>query len=285
MSSSSHDKIDALVPNYGQAFEPDVEKGLVRLHQRLGIQNTKPERLRKSANFARLLSIAAAALLLIAASVFFFNDSTTLHKNTSAAPMAVELPDGTEVILQTGAELSYEGSFTGSERRIELEGQGYFHVAKDASRPFLVTNDSTTLRVTGTAFNLRIVGRELEVEVEEGSVELSFNDQLLPISAKQCGLSKDGKAPVLMDAPYLNRHAWRTGKMVFENTPIGDVVKALENSWGIEIDLPEDCTFPFSSTVTGKNAIGMLEDVAKISAGEVKNLSEDTYFLDIDCKK
>lgn len=285
MSSSSQENIDALVSDYGQAFEPDVEKGLVRLHQRLGIQGTQPPRLRKSATNTWLLGIAAAALLLITASIFLFKDSTTVLTNSSAAPMAVELPDGTEVILQTGSELSYAGAFAGSERRIELEGQGYFHVAKDAARPFLVTNDGTTLRVTGTAFNLRVVGRELEVEVEEGSVELSYNDKKLPVTANQCGLAKAGKAPVLMDAPHLNRHAWRTGKMVFENTPIGDVVKALENSWGIEIDLPEDCTFPFSSTVTGKNAVSMLEDVAKISAGEVKNLSEDTFFLDIDCKE
>lgn len=65
------------------------------------------------------------------------------------------LPDGTEVWLNEGSKLTYPVVFRGTQRQVELDGEGYFSVVKNEDLPFCIEADIVWVTVLGTAFNLR----------------------------------------------------------------------------------------------------------------------------------
>lgn len=195
--------------------------------------------------------------------------------------MEITLPDGTVAVLQRGSSLSYSPTFNELDRRIQLYGQAFFEVHQDKDRPFFVANAATELRVTGTAFNLRVEDEELEVEVSEGSVELTKNNEVMAVFANKCGVSKQGKALQLMDAPNLNRHAWRTGKMVFEESALAEVLEAMRTNFGFTVSGAENCNYPVSGSFKTDNPVAILESIAMLGGGELEKsgAAEKTFRL------
>ncbi|WP_052333976.1 FecR family protein [Neolewinella persica] len=238
-------------------------------------------------NRFRWLSAAAVVLLLVTAGYFLLaGEGGTEYNNTSDAPMAVALPDGTKVLLQEGSTLSYPVDYNDTERHVDLSGQAFFEVHKDKDRPFLVNTSETELRVTGTAFNLRINGEEMEVEVSEGSVELHRQGHITPVKARQCGIAVPGKKCTRMEATNLNRHAWRTGTLTFDSMPLSLALKTISNNFGLEIKVPTTCDFPLTGNFDGKNPIAVLETIAAMDGGNLKQLAVDRYQLsDMVCGK
>lgn len=85
------------------------------------------------------------------------------------------LSDNTVVWLNAESSLTYPAVFKGSERRVELRGEAYFEVAKDAAHPFIVKAGGVDVTVTGTTFSVRAYGNEPVVRtvLESGSVSVS----------------------------------------------------------------------------------------------------------------
>ena len=85
----------------------------------------------------------------------------------------VLLSDGSQVNINADSRLEYPSKFEGKERRVKLQGEAYFSVAKDPAHPFYVETDQMELRVTGTKFNVNTYGgKATRVTLIEGSVWL-----------------------------------------------------------------------------------------------------------------
>jgi len=269
MTPFRNEDIDQLASSYGKDATPDVEAALSAVKRRLMAEDA-PAAVRQMPSRRSWLGVAAAVLLLVFAGYFgMFWNTDVLLVNTDTAPLEVQLPDGTEVVLQGGASLSYANDFNERERRVALEGQAFFIVHKDASRPFVVGNTETELRVTGTEFNLRVEGGELEVEVSEGSVELLNEDQVLAVKAKQRGVAKSGRPSLLIPAPHLNRHAWRTGKLYFQDAELAVVLEALRTNFGMITSVEGRCSYVVSGTYSTKDPVAILRNVARLGGGEI----------------
>lgn len=270
MNSPDLQNNDQHISSYKESFTPDTEAGLSRLRDRIGESPGSQAKVRRLSRRS-ILSIAAVALLLLSAGALIFaGDGTTRVENTTNEPMAMSLPDGTEVLLQQGAEISYGADYNVTDRLIDLDGQAYFEVVKDKDRAFLVNTSKTELRVTGTAFNLRVSGEELEVEVSEGSVELHQGGEVFPVKANHCGHIVPGKPCVVMTAKELNRHAWRTGVLRFTDVPFSDVIKTVSNNYGFIVDYPEGCDFPVSSNFSNNDPVSVLQTIADLGQGELE---------------
>jgi transmembrane sensor len=274
---------DQHLSSYKEDFQPDVAAGQRRLRARIGGVSTRQAAVRRLGRPA-WFGMAAAVLLLLAAGYFMFTGDTTTFSNDTNAPMAVNLPDGTKVLLQQGAELGYGEKYNQQARRITLAGQAFFEVHKDKTRPFLVNTEETELRVTGTAFNLRINGEELEVEVSEGSVELHRRGEVTAVAAKHRGLSVAGKKCFLAKAENLNRHAWRTGRMTFQGTPLAEVVQTIRNNYGLSVSYDSDCDFPLSGAFAGNDPLGVLRSIAQLGGGELTENPEGSWVLEDICE-
>ncbi len=102
----------------------------------------------------------------------------TLHHESAASPPSsylvvnerLTLPDGSVVELKEGSHLTVD--FQPAERRVRLTGEALFYVAKNAQRPFIVEAGGVAVRAVGTAFNVRVGDRDVEVLVTEGSVRV-----------------------------------------------------------------------------------------------------------------
>ncbi|MBK8494316.1 MAG: FecR family protein [Chitinophagaceae bacterium] len=86
----------------------------------------------------------------------------------------IQLPDGSQVWVNSGSSLTYEDNFNGSTREVHLNGEAYFDVVKDASRPFIVHTTGIDIRVLGTAFNVKAYKKEptIEATLIHGSIEV-----------------------------------------------------------------------------------------------------------------
>lgn len=119
------------------------------------------------------LAAAAALLLGLFAWRLVPRPAPAGERYATAATVqrSVALSDGSLVDINSGSDLRV--SFTAQERHVALgTGEGYFKVAHDASRPFIVSAGGVSVRAIGTAFSVRVAAESVDVLVVEGRVEV-----------------------------------------------------------------------------------------------------------------
>jgi transmembrane sensor len=146
------------------------------------------------------------------------------------------LPDGTKVYLNQHSTLTAAADFNDETRTVTLEGEAYFDVKRDETRPFVIKANGTEVRVLGTSFNVRAYDKRVRVAVTSGKVQFS--------SAKaKTLLLKDESAAVEADTIIklpeinLNELAYRTRVFVFDKTNLSDVVASLREGYQADIRL------------------------------------------------
>lgn len=125
----------------------------------------------------RLFAGASLAVVVLAVSGFFLfrqssgftaNSSATADNETLVAKKGSRtrslLPDGTTVWLNAGSQLHLKTDFTGATREVTLEGEAFFDVVKNASKPFIVHTTGIDIKVLGTAFNVKAYPEDKTVE-------------------------------------------------------------------------------------------------------------------------
>ena len=135
------------------------------------------------------------------------------------------LPDGSSLTL--GAYSQARVKLVANERRVTLDrGEAYFEVAKDAARPFYVDAQSAAVRVVGTRFDVRLGPSHVRIAVDEGAV--AVNDRPAAVSGGQrIDVLPNGTLtePARIDDGEVA--AWREGRLVYEGTPLSEVVADL----------------------------------------------------------
>lgn len=190
----------------------------------------------------RWLTAAAAAVLLLLTALggwwwYTSQDPGTprLVERTNERQHALEiaLPDGSTVWLAKNSQLTYPDPFPADERPLELTGEAYFEVNKDAERPFTVRAGKLETRVLGTAFNLRAMPEESEVAVAlvEGRVAVRVGTEqdsaIVLTPGEELSFRKaDGrleKTDFFEDVPF----AWKDGIIYFHRAKVREVAKIL----------------------------------------------------------
>lgn len=156
----------------------------------------------------------------------------------------VTLPDGSHVALNAGSRIRYKSSFTGEERKVFLEGQAYFDVAK-SNKPFKIRTGEITTNVLGTKFyvNYLVNTGKVEVGLYQGKVSVARNNifgfakskvtlkpnQFVSYSLKNNNIDVDIKEGVE------NKTLWREGILRFQNTELNEVAEILGKWYGVPI--------------------------------------------------
>lgn len=151
------------------------------------------------------------------------------------------LPDGTAVWLNAVSKLRYPTKFNGDERLVELEGEGYFEVVHDRSKPFIVVSGGQKVKVLGTKFNVNSYANEPAVltTLVSGSVELSSNAgrgavRLKPGEQGQMLNSNSGFKVSAVDVESYT--AWTSNEFQFTGTPLSEVLRQLERWYDVDVD-------------------------------------------------
>jgi transmembrane sensor len=150
----------------------------------------------------------------------------------------VTLPDGTKVWLNAETSLRYPTTFTGAERNVELTGEAYFEVAKNAKQPFIVRSGDAAVRVLGTHFNIMAYGDEptLKTTLTEGSVAMSKNGEEVILKPGQGGTVSAGSNQISVAAADVDQDlAWKNGQFYFNKTELTAIMKQLARWYNLEI--------------------------------------------------
>ncbi|WP_077923421.1 FecR family protein [Spirosoma sp. 209] len=170
-------------------------------------------------------------------------------KNTSAKPQTITLEDGSLVVLKPNSSVSYPEHFGNKTRSILLRGEAFFAVKRNLTKPFLVHTGDLVTEVLGTSFTIKSYddAPAIEVLVRTGRVSVYEAERNAPRRRNGVILTPNQKVtfdkstkkllPGLTDAPTpVNPPAHRQ-TMVFDDTPLNDVISALQSAYGIEIVL------------------------------------------------
>jgi ferric-dicitrate binding protein FerR (iron transport regulator) len=151
----------------------------------------------------------------------------------------VVLPDGTKVWLNAASSLKYPASFASlKERKVELNGEAYFEVQRDKSRPFIVNSSDQQVKVLGTHFNINSYADEpyTKTTLLEGEVKVSAsNAQATLQPGQQASLNKKQLALSVAQADIEEAMAWKNGYFMFTNENIGSVMKKIARWYDVEI--------------------------------------------------
>lgn len=145
----------------------------------------------------------------------------------------ITLSDGTKVWLNAASSLTYSPGINKQKlRKVSLKGEGYFEVAKDSSRPFIVSCRDQEVRVLGTHFNISsyVEDKSIRTTLLEGSIQV--NDILLKPN-EQSILENDMMTVISVDAE--KAMAWKNGKFVFTSEPIESIMKKLARWYNVEV--------------------------------------------------
>ncbi len=150
------------------------------------------------------------------------------------------LEDGTIVWLNAASSLRYPLHFNGSERRVELSGEGYFEVAHLKTKPFIVVTSKQEVEVLGTHFNINAYSDEDEVKTTllEGSVKVkALRDKT------QSKYLKPGEQSVLNNSNWQVKQVdaagqvdWKNGRFIFKDEELKSVMRKLSRWYDIEVD-------------------------------------------------
>ena len=147
---------------------------------------------------------------------------------------ALQLADGSRVWLNAETQLRYPVAFTGTERRVELTGEAYFEVSKDAARPFIVRANGVDVRVLGTSFNVAAYGAEVVTTLVEGRVAVEAGSERVTLEPDRQAVW-DGKQMEVRQVDASNYGLWRKGIFYFEDRRLEEILDALARWYGVEL--------------------------------------------------
>jgi ferric-dicitrate binding protein FerR (iron transport regulator) len=191
--------------------------------------------------------VAAASILIVALAAvgyFMLRTPSLITVTAEAGALVKTLPDGSVITLNKGAILEYPSKFSGA-RNVKLSGEGYFEVAHDADHPFIVSSGIAKIEVLGTRFNVRTdtEGGKVSVVLTSGKVSVYHADNVhnrtILNPGEQAEISDMRKEIVKSKVTDQNYMSWKTGRIVFDNTPLLQIASVLESVYHTRVILTD----------------------------------------------
>jgi transmembrane sensor len=194
------------------------------------------------------IRVASIIVLAICASFLWHFMETAVSSNAEEGQIVVNktpngerrtviLEDGTEITLNAGSKLTYPAQFSSDKREIFLEGEAFFEVARDESRPFIVVTGDIQTTVLGTSFNVKAWEEEIEIAVASGKVKVSHQKEKYFLLPGKAVLYKEGNPSLsLFEFNEKEVLSWREGILYFREASYEEVEKKLERWYGIKIE-------------------------------------------------
>ena len=147
---------------------------------------------------------------------------------------SLELADGTRVWLNAESRLRYPVAFTGKERKVEMEGEVYFEVAKNKEKPFIVTVNGVDIRVLGTSFNVSAYQEEVVATLVEGKVQLKKGNEQVILSPNQQAIWSDDEFRV-KQVDARNYVLWKEGIFYFEDVDLETILDDMARWYNVNV--------------------------------------------------
>lgn len=205
-----------------------------------------------------LLKIAASIvfILVVASAAIYFsglfkqktNEITWNEKTTVFGQKYIlELGDHSVITLNADSKIKYPVAFGKDSREIYLEGEAYFNVSHDKTKPFIVHTGNISTTVLGTQFNVNAFPNEKKISVSlvEGEVKVSkekngTEEGIVVLKPKQqLQYNKENEISSFEEFDIQKEIGWKDNILKFSNESLGSVFKKLQRAYGVKFQLAD----------------------------------------------
>lgn len=158
----------------------------------------------------------------------------------------LSLPDGTKVWLNSKSSIRYPSAFEGNSREVEVTGETYFEVAKDADKPFIVLVNGIEVQAIGTAFNIN--GFDQRITLTEGKVLVRKDMRMMMLNPGEQVDASFHKTKIDIN-PVI---AWTRNEFSFKNSTIKEIMKTLSRWYDCEVIYEDEISYHFNGTIERK---------------------------------
>ncbi len=208
--------------------------------------------------YSEVLKIAAVLLVAFLGSWYFFNESRnqdSVVMQTLRVPAGqraeITLADGTKVWLNAKTTLLFPSRFTEKNREVKIDGEGFFEVTANKSKPFIVKTKRYDVKVWGTKFNLMAYSEKeiFETSLLEGSVEVMKSNDTHGVMIKPDErISLENNQLVVAPIIYPNHFLWREGIISFNDESFLELVSKLELYFDMKVEVKNDKILDYRCT-------------------------------------
>ncbi len=267
----------------------DKKKAFMRFERQI-----KNRRKVKKHTWKIVYRIAAIFLLLLLPFAGYWRGVNKVKQNFAniivEAPLGTHtklyLPDGTMVMLNAGSRMEYSQGFGVDDRKLTLEGEGYFEVIHNKKVPFVINTNELDLQVLGTKFNFKNYPDDEEVIVNliNGKVSLTnklkTKSELYLDTGEKAVLNKKSGTMEKVMAKVENSNLWIDGELYFDDELLEDIVEKLERSFDVEIEVTDSLKkkrFYGSFKIKGNTIEKILQTIS--STNHVNYRYEDKVYM------
>ena len=265
-----------------------------KLQQKINVQRRQTARRQLWRNAIPL--IAAACLLFIFSTALFLyntNDRISEHytlltdEHTSNFTMEdgilstslkskskdehtsnFTMEDGTIITLNKNSRLSYSDKYGKDSRNVKLEGEAYFEVAKDPSKPFQVEMNGASITVLGTHFNVKADAEsdDITATLVEGSIRFEGAKQNIVMTPnQQLTFNRSTNKVDVKEIDTDTFTAWKDGLLKYKSIPFTELIENLKDIYQVEIRIDDERLADPSITVSGTfNQKQSIEQILKV---------------------
>jgi transmembrane sensor len=224
----------------------------------------------------RLLHAAAAVAVVAAPAAVLLSrpDLFADHGTAVGERRKVTLADGSTVELAGSSSLSVD--FSTEARRVVLhDGEAFFDVARDGTRPFVVRAADGSSQALGTSFDIKRQGTEVTVAVVEHAVVVSSAGGRVVVEQGQQIRYGARRVDKVRDADLAQVEAWRHDRLIFQGTPLGEVIADLERYRGGRIVLTDGRLrdIPVTAVFDARQADAALDTIANALAIRLRRVT------------
>ena len=273
--------------------EPNTDIAWSTLYSRLERDNLLNEEDYSYKKRRKILSAyywaAACVIALLSASVFLYTHSgkekkelLTLQNTDSGNILVKTLDDGSTIYLTSNASLSYPKSFSPNQREVSLQGEALFDIAKNPEKPFLIQTDRVTVKVLGTAFNVKSSGNgHFELTVKRGRVRVTEKEggNFVEVTAGQ-SVSFVGKHLVKytnMDKMIFDHY---TAKMRFKDETLENIVNVInQNNDSFVVLKGNQLKTSRLNVQFYKNSVDEMTQIISLALNLKREIRQDTIYI------
>jgi transmembrane sensor len=243
-----------------------------------------------AATVACLLAIGGTGLWIVEKKSLQQVVAPSMRVSTNEGEKAhIFLSDSTEIILNSGSMIQYDGLYNVKDRRVKLCGEAFFDVRTNPEKPFLVELDRMSVSATGTRFNIFSFNNEdrIETTLEEGKIEVLIKGKE-PINVRSgqqvVYFVRSDKVLVheVVTDTYLS---WKENKLRFYDTPLEEVLRRLGRKYNVKFEIENRDLLNLKYTATFidesiEQVMQMLKEISPITYKIYKRASvNDKQYL------
>lgn len=186
--------------------------------------------------YRKVFRIAAILIVMLGLGYVAMTAIPTTETATNGATTTFSLPDDSQVVLNAGSEINYKKWQWNDNRKLNLEGEAYFKVAK--GQRFEVLTNLGKVTVLGTQFNVRARNNRFDVTCYEGKVRVEYNGVENVIVKGMHIAFADGVA-IQISPDVASQPEWLNGKMVFDTENLENIIGEISRQYDIAVELKD----------------------------------------------